>query len=566
MRKDGTFTAIMCECMVTSKTADEDGTLTDKVFSDCVIMKSGRNRPRKDGKEERGNEVTVLVHKELLRLDSNGNDIGNFCSRFVSERVHSRKHKKSEKSQKTSMTYSDYGFMTRDFMYGLGKCLTASFRDFPATRNHAVNNEMRVISVSPTSKKMKIIKKDGRCYVRYRVSRFNPNLKYSDTYLVDGKFVYTDILIDVCSRNKSRIGTEYDYDTLVLDFVMDLKRPLDIIRTSIRDKKKYLLKIPMPASGIQMKKYTENSLNQTLGTGIVGIDPNMHMFTAYGKDCGTSRVFSFESVADGKIGREIAEIDRRIDEIDKFCGNSKRECNPQAIDENKGFKKGCRLQYSKKYMTLRKERRELCRRRAVLKEWLARYAAHEILGMGDTFYSELPMSGKAKEKKEPEKNENGKFIRTNPFAKSMQNFSVGGLIERIRDLVVSRGGKWFWIDDRSGCTKHSPDGKSVKHGMSERTVMMCGRPFQRDVKSAMCMTYASELEPVYVKNKKGEPEQKMKDKCPVYRIVKFDDEKMLADMDKLYGSNLAEMNRLKSLDVRDETVDVENFFEILGEN
>jgi hypothetical protein len=250
-------------------------------------------------------------------------------------------------------------------------------------------------------------------------------------------------------------------------------------------------------------------------------------------------------------------------------GRSLRECNLEHVDpETKGFKKGCgRLLYkSQKYLNLQIQKQELERKRSELKKWTARIMAHEILGMGDTVYSELPMSGKAREKKDPKQDKNGKWIRTNPFARSIQRFSIGGMLDLIRDLFVSRGGKWIWIDNFSSCTKHMIN--EIAHGICDRVLTVCGFKFQRDLKSAMCMTYAKKIVPVMeqkvIKHADGSKEvieeQKMVHEFPVYHIDEFDDEALKRDIKKLYESNLKEMERMRSLNVEDDSIAVEEYF------
>ena len=543
--------ATLCECIVKSVPAVYDEelkryTYKDKVWERDAVIKSIESKVNKNG-----NAVYSLKHIfpiELFRIDSSLMEYKSFCEKFSTERVHSvNKNPKTKKTQKTGYTYSQMSISSSDLKYSIGNRLYMSYKEFPYEREHTVNEYDLFTS--------------GNMSTTIMLNR-DENMKFSVLFKPSSKRTLT-IPVNDSPNNKSRhYNPEYNFDLDILNasFLVPGYKSYSIIRKTklVRDclVKKYYLGVSLKNDQIPRRLETENTLNRTLGKGIIGIDPNAHMIAAV-SGCGTvARIFSYESVA-MNIYKKIEANENRITELQKKMNVSMKECNPKSIDADGRYIKGCGISIfkSRKFRVLKKEIADLHARNVRLKKVIVNMIAHEILGMGDTVYSELPATKEKAVKKEGiKKNENGKILSNHGNGRSVQKFAIAGLMEEVRQMFIRAGGKWFWISDYSRATSWKEDGK-IEHTLNDRVLEFFGYRVQRDLKSAFCLSFAILGQKML--NDKGEP--KLYRGEPIYHAT-FDVDCIKAAMENFVRANNEEMLRLKNIGVEESTVGVKAFF------
>ena len=542
----GGYKATLSECL--SKTVDavqepnsSTYTFKDKVWTREAVIKDffiENSKPK----------FTIFLPVEILRLDSSGNDYKNFCSKYSTEFVYSlKKNKNTGRTQKTGMTYSDYNFTTRDLMYSLGGRLYASFKDFPKERKHR-SNEFDILSSGDTSTMIDLIEKDSQYFVSLKTTHNNT----------------IEIPIIECPRNKQRTySMETNYDRMLLNtaFAQRIKKnkaEYSIIRERIRDNIKYYLKVNINENDCPKRPVFQNSLAQHIGSGIVGIDPNAHMIAAVTSTGSLARIFSKETVDSCRVMNEIKRNEDRIKEVQTLMSKSIADTNPKAIDENGRYIKGCglKLYKSKKYFSLKKELKELHRRNVELNKYIANRIAHEILSMGNIVYSELPIPQKAAERQIGiKKDKNGKTLSNRENGRNVQKFAIAGLLNEIRRIFLKNNGEWYWISNKSGATKYSPDGNDTHHKPNERVINLCGYQVQRDLKSAFCIANS-----VIVKQDINQKTKSASYRKQLVYDVQFDKDNIMEHLQDFVYSNNAEMNRLKNMRLEEYTIGIDEFF------
>jgi len=532
------YSALVCECGVVTKrvSLNEDKTFKDKVYDGVAVLTD-------DGE--------IIMPYEYLRIDNlNKNNAHGFSRLFVNEYVYSlNKNPQTKKSQKTSMTYKDYGLTSHDFDENIGNRLTLSYADFPEllSQKHRKNDFMTIMS-GQQSKLMDIMcDESGGYFVRMVTHSYGR-----------GKKKYVDIPVLISHRNKNRIGTERDMDTKVLERKLQLLETgktnvIGISKDVIRGKSRFCVNIFLEYAGGLGLEYNENSLNQKLGLGPVGVDPGMHQIAVYSDSLKKSTIFSLETICGGIFKQKIYECYSKIDSLQKKMSRCMDENNCKAKDEKGNFIKGKKLFKSKRYMAMQKEVSELYRRIAELKETANIFIAHKLLSYGNVFYIEDPRSAEKKRRMQGVVYDaNGRVVKNRKFGRSIQKFSISGMIYKILDVIESRGGKIYWINNESAATAYVPKRDNVSHGMGERVFNWLGHKVQRDMKSGYVLSACKELEEM-----KGKKKYLNK---PIYKVVSYDDERLLNDVDVFAESVREEMERCRDLNVEDKTIGIEKYF------
>lgn len=551
----GGYKASICECRTGSIPAvfnEEKKCYEPKErvwLKDCINFGPVTKVNKDTGKESVVFDIVVPV--ELFRIDDGSNEYNNFCSKFSSERVYSIKRNKNIKNhtQKTQMRYVDYGFKTRDLMYILGPRLFASFQEFPLERKHRTN-EHNILTSSDVSTMIDVVKENDS-YVLLLKTTFGKMLR---------------IPVIECAHNKGRLHPLLNYDRMLLDtslatkFINGKKKcSYTILRERIRSKVNYFLKIVLDEETIPERPLYENSLNQRLGQGPVGVDPNAHMIAGVGDYGRMARIFSLETIDNRRVYLDIQRNTEEIERLKSEMNKSLAGCNPKAIDEKGRYIKGCGLKLfkSKKFLTMKAQQRELYRKNTELKKYVTNCIAHELLLMGNVVYSELPEpKEKAERKPGVKQNENGRYESNHGNGRSVQTFAIAGMINEVRRIFLKYGGQWYWVSNYSGATKHSPDGNHQSHDRSERVINLCGYFVQRDMKSGLCLSCATGLKPALNKNGK----ERTYNGAPVYDVI-FDDEQMMRQLPAFVKANDEEMERLRNMGVEEKTVGLDDFFE-----
>jgi hypothetical protein len=326
---------------------------------------------------------------------------------------------------------------------------------------------------------------------------------------------------------------------------------ISISKDVIRGKSRFYVNIFLEHNGGLGLEYNENSLKQELGVGSVGVDPNMHQIAVYSDSLKKSTIFSLETIRGGIFKQKIYDCYSKLNSLQTKMSRCMDENNSGAKDENGNFIKGKKLFKSKRYLAMKKEVGELHRRIAELKETANIFIAHELLSYGNVFYIEDPRSAEKKRRMQGVVYDvKGRVVKNRKFSRSIQKFSISGMIYKALDVIESRGGKVYWINNKSAATAYVPKGDNVSHGMGERVFNWLGYKVQRDMKSGYVLSGCKELE---------QTKETYLNK-PIYKVVSYDDERLLNDVDVFAESVKEEMERCRDLNVEDKTIGVEKYF------
>ncbi|MBR2760197.1 MAG: hypothetical protein IKD66_03405 [Solobacterium sp.] len=246
-----------------------------------------------------------------------------------------------------------------------------------------------------------------------------------------------------------------------------------VIRKTIRGKTRYFVQLVL--RGKPPKKHEYGS--DTVVTGL---------------DIGVSTVaeVSERHVQLHELAPGIPAIDTEIRKVNRAMDRSRHCTNPSNYNDDGTIRKGIKLHwtYSARYDRLRKKRKELYRKRAVLMKMSHEKLANEILERSTTVISET-MNYRALQKRSKNttrSTRNGRFSRKSRFGKALANHAPS-MFERILDQKLQYIGKGLIHTDtakiRASQINHVT-GEMIKKDLSVRSFDIDGNTVQRDLYSA----------------------------------------------------------------------------------
>ena len=261
-----------------------------------------------------------------------------------------------------------------------------------------------------------------------------------------------------------------------------------IIRKFIRGKYKFYIQIVFKGTPpIKIDKNT-GEIKRKIGKGDVGIDIGTSTI-AY---CSEKRLKIVE-LAD-KIRDTSAVKHRILRKMDR----SKRIANPNSFKLDGTVKKGARFNFSKRYIKLKNQLKEIFRKETDIRKYQHECLANEIISLGDKIYvEEMNFQGLQKRAKKTEINEKGKFKKKKRFGKSLGNRAPAMLISIIDRKLKLFGNEIIKINTRKAKASqfnHS-NGEYRKKPLSKRWNNIDGNEVQRDMYSSfLIMNINQDLE------------------------------------------------------------------------
>ena len=267
-----------------------------------------------------------------------------------------------------------------------------------------------------------------------------------------------------------------EYELYALKGGFDSIKILNVVRKRIRGNFKYY--IQMTIEGEKPQK------GRTLGTGQVGVDlgPSTIAVSSKGK------------VFIDKLADKCDNIQKKLNVVSRKMDRSRRANNPQNFNEDGtikpvSHKSGERRKWneSKRYKSLKDERRELLRKQAAIRKIQHIETANNLLSLGDTFVVENnPISSWAKKSKETKINKKGKIQSKKRFGKSVANHAPAMFVTILENKVKSLGGRLEKVDVKNAASRFDfTNGEFTEHALSERAITLSnGNKHQRDMLSA----------------------------------------------------------------------------------
>lgn len=254
-----------------------------------------------------------------------------------------------------------------------------------------------------------------------------------------------------------------------------------MVKKVIRGRERFFLQMVLEGRPVPKRK-SNGTFRHQLGKGKVG------------NDFGTQTI---GVVSDGKVALmnladEVDLIDREIKLIQRKMDRSRRNSNPNHYREDCTIKKGKKKwAYSKRYMKLKNKLKERYRKKAVKRKLAHQTLADQLVCLGDTFIGEK-MNFKAlqKRKKEPEKNDKGRFKRKKRFGKTIANKAPASFVSIYKTTVENLGGTFLFVNTakfKASQYDHTTK-ETVKKRLSERWHLFSdGTKIQRDLYSSFLL-------------------------------------------------------------------------------
>lgn len=414
------------------------------------------------------------------------------------------KRKGKSVTQKTSLTYKDYGLITHCFDK-IGIMLASTLSEFPADRNHRFPKEDEFST---------IFFPKGHKYGYITVDPSHP--RYAEFYMHNNtESVRTGkILISPNNKYPTPQGylSSFDYRALSLATTQELGgNPLvmEIIRKKVsKGRYKYYLGVCIPLNLYPQKNYGANSLNQELGRGKVGIDTSYQaVFPIYSETYGP--VYICPELIDFNLHMEIMQREDEIEEIDAMMAQEKKDANPDHYNEKGEYiyrKKDApkvKTVLTPRWYELKKKRSELYYVQSKRKAWMRKLIVHEIAKYGDDFRIEFMDYSKAmKKRKGRHEDKNGKVLSNRQHSRSIHFYGTASIWNELITFVQKRGGKIRWISTyATKCTSYDPSiGDTVKKDKTDdmakqlsRYIVRGGVTVHRDFYSSFLLCYLEDV-------------------------------------------------------------------------
>ena len=255
-------------------------------------------------------------------------------------------------------------------------------------------------------------------------------------------------------------------DRYAEDAFLDRTKYVRLLSRTIRGRRRYFVQI--------VKEGKPPRKNRTVGSAD----------SAVGIDIGPSAV-AYYSTGEKKAAIEplapnacCEELDRKVGRLQCCMARSLEANNPDAKDENGRWKKGVKLNKSKRWEKNRVKLANLKRRLAVNRRQDHEKAANRIIALGtDVRVEDTPITSWTKRAKETTvRKKDGKINRKKRFGKSVANHAPGLLLNCIARKLGNVGKEL----------------KRVKSELSERWFEVDGRRVQRDLYSSWLIAHVME--------------------------------------------------------------------------
>lgn len=270
-----------------------------------------------------------------------------------------------------------------------------------------------------------------------------------------------------------------------------------IVRKMIRGKYKYYVQLILV--GIPPKRYDNKTgdVKQQIGKGDVGLDIGVS----------TIAVVSENSASIFELADRVQNIERERYLLSRKLQRSRQAMNPNNYNSNGTIKckeKRQRWINSNRYLKLRKQLIEICRKQAAIRKLQHECLANYLLTLGDTFYVEdIHFNSWSRRSKETKKTKKGKFQSKKRFGKTIAHRAPGKLLEILNRKLGYSGRKLIKINTakaRASQFNHL-DQSYQKKPLSQRWNDLDGRKVQRDMYSAFLIMNTDETHAGFDLNK-----------------------------------------------------------------
>ena len=268
------------------------------------------------------------------------------------------------------------------------------------------------------------------------------------------------------------------------DAFLDRTKYVRLLSRTIRGRRRYFVQI--------VKEGKPPRKNRTVGSAD----------SAVGIDIGPSAV-AYYSTGEKKAAIEplapnacCEELDRKVGRLQRCMARSLEASNPDAKDENGRWKKGVKLNKSKRWEKNRVKLANLKRRLAVNRRQDHEKAANRIIALGtDVRVEDTPITSWTKRAKETTvRKKDGKINRKKRFGKSVANHAPGLLLNCIARKLGNVGKELKRVKSSKvkASQRNHVDGSCRKKELSERWFEVDGRRVQRDLYSSWLIAHVME--------------------------------------------------------------------------
>lgn len=273
-------------------------------------------------------------------------------------------------------------------------------------------------------------------------------------------------------------------DRYAEDAFLDRTKYVRLLSRTIRGRRRYFVQI--------VKEGKPPRKNRTVGSAD----------SAVGIDIGPSAV-AYYSTGEKKAAIEplapnacCEELDRKVGRLQRCMARSLEANNPDAKDENGRWKKGVKLNKSKRWEKNRVKLANLKRRLAVNRRQDHEKAANRIIALGtDVRVEDTPITSWTKRAKETTvRKKDGKINRKKRFGKSVANHAPGLLLNCIARKLGNVGKELKRVKSSKvkASQRNHVDGSCRKKELSERWFEVDGRRVQRDLYSSWLIAHVME--------------------------------------------------------------------------
>ena len=273
-------------------------------------------------------------------------------------------------------------------------------------------------------------------------------------------------------------------DRYAEDAFLDRTKYVRLLSRTIRGRRRYFVQI--------VKEGKPPRKNRTVGSAdsAVGIDigPSAVVYYSTGE-----KKAAVEPLAPNAC---CEELDRKVGRLQCCMARSLEANNPDAKDENGRWKKGVKLNKSKRWEKNRVKLVNLKRRLAVNRRQDHEKAANRIIALGtDVRVEDTPITSWTKRAKETTvRKKDGKINRKKRFGKSVANHAPGLLLNCIARKLGNVGKELKRVKSSKvkASQRNHVDGSCRKKELSERWFEVDGQRVQRDLYSSWLIAHVKE--------------------------------------------------------------------------
>ncbi|MCM3652568.1 transposase [Metabacillus litoralis] len=238
-----------------------------------------------------------------------------------------------------------------------------------------------------------------------------------------------------------------------------------------------------------VKRKKDGSFKHQLGTGRVGGDLGTSSIAVVGEN----------EVLLTNLAENVMNQSRRIRLIQRKMDHSKRAMNPNYFNENGTIKKGKKTWiFSKRYMKLKSELKELHRKQADSRKQSHNILSNKLLTLGDEHYwEEMNIKGLQKRSKNTEMSEKtGKFKRKKRFGKSIGHRAPAMFLSILERKVKTNGGTFKKVNTqtfKASQYDHKENNYKKKELKERWHIFDDGTKIQRDLYSAFLLQNSNKV-------------------------------------------------------------------------